>query len=97
MDKKNIAIIGAGSIDKTVALELFKQGNNVCVLSDVVGSQFTDLREPKPFLITKLPDMPEPWIDPKEPVFNYKKHKRLVIRNGKLESRDKKTREREMR
>lgn len=37
MDKNNIGIIGAGNIGKIVALELAKQGNNVCVLSDVVG------------------------------------------------------------
>jgi siroheme synthase (precorrin-2 oxidase/ferrochelatase) len=89
MDTKKIAIIGAGSIGKTVALELVKQGNNVCVLSDVVGSQFTDLREPEPFLITKLPDMPEPWIDPKETVFNYKKHKQTCDKKRKARKKKK--------
>jgi siroheme synthase (precorrin-2 oxidase/ferrochelatase) len=89
MDTKKIAIIGAGSIGKTVALELAKQGNNVCVLSDVVGSQFTDLREPEPFLITKLPDIPETWIDPKEPVFNYKKHKQTCAKNRKARKKKK--------
>jgi siroheme synthase (precorrin-2 oxidase/ferrochelatase) len=89
MDTKNIAIIGAGSIGKTVALELAKNGNNVCVLSDVVGSQFTDLREPEPFLITKLPDMPEPWIDPKEPIFNYKKHKQTCDKKRKARKKKK--------
>lgn len=89
MDKKNIAIIGAGNIGKTVALELAKQGNNVCVLGDVVGSQFTDLREPEPFLITKLPDMPEPWIYPKEPVFNYKKHQQTCAKKRKTRKKKK--------
>ena len=89
MDKKNIAIIGAGSIGKTVVLELAKHGNNVCVLSDVVGSQFTDLREPEPFLITKLPDMPEPWIDPKEPMFNHKKHKQTCDKKRKARKKRK--------
>jgi siroheme synthase (precorrin-2 oxidase/ferrochelatase) len=89
MDTKKIAIIGAGSIGKTVALELAKQGNNVCVLSDVVGSQFTDLRESEPFLITKLPDIPEPWIDPKEPVFNYKKHKQTCDKKRKARKKKK--------
>lgn len=80
---KKIAIIGAVSIGKTVALELAKHGNNVCVLGDVVCSQFTDLREPEPFLITRIPEMPEPWIDPKEPVFNYKKHQQTCAKKRK--------------
>ena len=89
MDKKNIAIIGAGNIGKTVALELAKQGNNVCVLGDIVGSQFPDLREPEPFLITKLPDMLETFIDPKEPVFNYKKHKQTCDKKRKARKKKK--------
>lgn len=89
MDKKNIAIIGAGSIGKAVALELANQGNNVCVLSDVVGSQFNDLRESEPFLITKLPDIPKPWIDPKEPAFNYKKHKQTCDKKRKARKKRK--------
>ncbi len=89
MDKKNIAIIGAGNIGKTIALELAKQGNNVCVLGDVVGSQFTDLSEPEPFLITKLPDMQEPWIGPKEPVFNYKKHRQTCAKKRKTRKKKK--------
>ena len=89
MDKKKIAIIGAGGIGKTVALELAKHGNNVCVLSDVVGSQFTDLREHEPFLITRLPEMSEPWIDQKESVFNYKKHKQTCDKKRKARKKKK--------
>ena len=79
---RKIAIIGAGNIGKTVATELMAQGHT-CVLHDVVDSQFTDLREPKPFMITKLPEFKEPWIDPNEPVINYKKHEETCAKNRK--------------
>tara|TARA_R110000744_G_scaffold195512_1_gene314555 strand:+ start:13212 stop:13436 length:225 start_codon:yes stop_codon:yes gene_type:complete len=46
-----------------------KKHAELCVLYDVVGSQFTDLREP--------------WIDPNEPVVNYKKHKQTCAKNRK--------------
>jgi len=71
MDSKKIVVIGSGNT------------NNICVLHDVVDSQFTDLREPEPFLITRLPEFKEPWIDPKEPIPNYKKHEQTCIKNRK--------------
>lgn len=82
MMNKKIAIIGAGNIGKTVATELMAQGHT-CVLHDVVDSQFTDLREPEPFMITRLPEFKEPWIDPNEPVINYKKHEQTCAKNRK--------------
>jgi choline dehydrogenase-like flavoprotein len=89
INNKKIAIIGAGNVGKTVALELTKQGNNVCVLSDVVGSQFTDLGAPYPFLITRLPEIPEPYIDTTKPYFNYKKHKQTCDKKRKARKKKK--------
>lgn len=37
----------------------------------------------KPFIITRLPKIDTPWIDPKEPVFNYRKHKQTCEKNRK--------------
>lgn len=79
---KKIAIIGAGNAGTTIASYLVAQGH-ACVLRDVVDSQFTDLREPEPLMITRLPELPETWIDPQEPVFNYKKHQQTCAKNRK--------------
>ena len=89
MDTEKIATIGAGNTGKTVALELAKHGNNVCDLSDVVGSQFADLTEPEPFLITKLPDIPEPYINTTKLYFNYKKHRQTCDKNRKVRKKKK--------
>ena len=80
--ERGITIIGTGNAGKKAAIELAKH-NNICVLHSVVDSQFTDLKEPEPLLITKLPDFEEPWIDPKEPVINYKKHYQTCAKNRK--------------
>lgn len=83
MDSKKIAIIGAGSIGKTMSMAIAENTNNICVLHDVVDSQFTDLKEPEPFLITRLPEFEEPWIDPNVPVFNQQKHNKTCAKNRK--------------
>ena len=83
MMNKKIAIIGAGSIGSTIATQIAKDTNNICVLHDIVDSQFTDLREPEPFMITTLPEFKGPWIDPNEPVINYKKHEETCAKNRK--------------
>tara|TARA_R110002153_G_scaffold29041_2_gene89488 strand:+ start:510 stop:803 length:294 start_codon:yes stop_codon:yes gene_type:complete len=83
---RKIAIIGAGNIGSTIATQLAKDTNNICVLHDVVDSQFTDFRQPDPLLITRLPEFEEPWIDwidPKEPIVNYKKHEETCDKNRK--------------
>ena len=90
MDEKKIVIIGAGNISKAIALKLSKQGNNVCVLDDVVSSQFTNLGEPEPFLIKRLPEFTEPYVDKTKPYFNHNKHKQTCAKNKK--SRKKKRR-----
>ena len=83
MDKKKIAIIGAGNTGLTKAIELASEANNICVLHSVVDSQFTEPKEEKVFEITRLPELPEIWIDPKEPITNYKKHKQTCAKNRK--------------
>ena len=80
---RQIVIIGAGNMGSIIAREIAKDTNNICVLHDVVDSQFTDLREPEPFLITKLPEFKEPWLDPNEPIINYKKHEQTCAKNRK--------------
>jgi len=80
---KKIAIIGEGNVGSTVSFQIPKDTNNICVLHDVVDSQFTDLKNPEPLLITRLPELEEPWIDPNEPVINYKKHEQTCAKNRK--------------
>jgi len=75
-----IAIIGATYIGSTIAKHLAESGN-VCALMDAVDNQFAKPKENEVFRITRLPDLPEIWIDPNEPVFNYKKHKQTCINN----------------
>ena len=70
-------------------MAIAKNTNNTCVLHDVVDSQFTDLREPEPFLITRLPELEEPWIDPKEPTTNYRKHEQTCAKNRKARKKKK--------
>ena len=89
MDSKKIVVIGSGNIGKAVAMAVAENTNNICVLHDVVDSKFTDLREPEPFLITRLPEFKEPWIDPKEPVINYKKHEQTCAKNRKARKKKK--------
>lgn len=81
MMNKKIAIIGAGNIGRKVSTELMAQGHK-CVLHDV-DRQFTDLRQPEPFLITRLPEFKEPWIDPNEPIVNHKKQEQTCTKNRK--------------
>ena len=37
----------------------------------------------KTYLINKIAELPEIWIDPKEPVFNYRKHKQTCDKKRK--------------
>ena len=39
--------------------------------------------ETNTFIITKLSDLPEIWIDPNEPVYNHQKHLQTCIKNRK--------------
>ena len=84
--ERGIIIIGTGNIGNTCALELAKH-NNICDLYSVVDSQFTESKEV--FQITRLPDFKEPWIDPKEPIINYKKHYQTCLKNRKARKKRK--------
>ena len=77
--ERGIIIVGASGIGKTTALELA----NKCDLPIVVDSQFTEPKEEMVFKITRPPELPEIWIDPYEPVINYKKHYQTCIKNRK--------------
>ncbi len=77
--ERGIIIVGTSGIGKTTALELA----NKCDLPIVVDSQFTEPKEEKVFEITRLPELPEMWIDPNEPVFNEHKHKKTCAKNRK--------------
>tara|TARA_R110000803_G_scaffold78075_3_gene143128 strand:- start:9453 stop:9719 length:267 start_codon:yes stop_codon:yes gene_type:complete len=69
--ERGIIIVGVSGIGKTTALELA----NKCDLPIVVDSQFTDLKEPEPFMITNtMLDVPEPFIDTSD-IPNFRKHK----------------------
>jgi len=83
MDKKKIGIIGAGSIGKTVAMTIAENTNNICVLHDVVDSQFTDLKEPEPFILTNnILNIPKPLFDLSD-IHYYHKHKMTCDKNRK--------------
>lgn len=86
--ERGIIIIGTGMVGKTFAFELAKN-HNICDLYSVVDCQFTDLREPEPFLIKRLHEFKEPWIDPKEPIINYKKHYQTCLKNRKKRKKKK--------
>ena len=77
--ERGIIIVGASGIGKTIALELA----NKCDLPIVVDSQFTERKKEKVFEITRLPELPEMWIDPNKPVFNQKKHDQTCAKNRK--------------
>lgn len=46
-------------------------------------SQYIALKDPEAFLYTKLAEMPQPFIDTKEPVFNFRKHQQTCAKNRK--------------
>jgi dephospho-CoA kinase len=77
--ERGIIIVGASGIGKTTALGLA----NKCDLPIVVDSQFTEPKEEKVFEITRLPEFPEMWVNPKEPVFNQQKHDKTCAKNRK--------------
>ena len=84
MDEEiGITIIGTGNTGLTKAIDLAAKENNLCVLHSVVDCQFTEPKEEKVFEITKLPELPEMWIDPNEPVFNSHKHRQTCAKNRK--------------
>ena len=81
--ERGIIIVGAGSTGLTAAVELAAERNNICVLHSVVDSQFTDLKEPEPFMITNtMLDAPEPFIDTSD-IPNFRKHKMTCDKNRK--------------
>lgn len=78
--ERGIVIIGAGDIGRTVATEAIAQ-HHKCVLHNVVDSQITEPNEV--FKITRPLQVPELYIDPKEPVFNQHKHEQTCAKNRK--------------
>ena len=93
--ERGITIVGETDAEATrMALRAIEAHNNMSVLHRVVGSRFTDIErfEPEPFLITAMPEFNEPWIDPEEPIFNYKKHEQTCLNNRRKRKRKKKNR-----
>ena len=80
---KKIIIIGAEHIGLNAAIELAAKKHNVCVLHDVVDSNFADLREPEPLLIERFSKFKDPIIAVKEPIINYKKHTQTCTKKRK--------------
>tara|TARA_R100000541_G_scaffold32075_1_gene40852 strand:+ start:697 stop:954 length:258 start_codon:yes stop_codon:yes gene_type:complete len=75
-----IAIIGHSGEGQTAATRL---ALNKCNIPVVVNSEFTDLKKQEPYLITRLPEMPELWIDPNLPKFNENKFNKTRLKNRK--------------
>lgn len=71
-------IVGCGNEGLLKAREIA----NKCNIPIVVDSQFTEPKE-EVFKITKLPELPEMWIDPNEPIFNEHKYKQTCAKNRK--------------
>ena len=78
---RKITIVGAHGVGKTASTSLENSTHNICDLHNVVDSQFTEPKEV--FEITRLPEFKEPWIDPKEPIINYKKHYKTCAKKRK--------------
>lgn len=89
MDNKKIAIIGAGNLGRSIAHVLAAKGHNICDLHSVVDSQFTEPKKDEVFTITRLPELPEIWIDPNEQVFNHQKHLQTCAKNRKKRKKKK--------
>jgi hypothetical protein len=81
-----IAIIGHSEAGQTIATRI---ALNKCNIPVVENSEFTDLKEPKPYLITRLPEMPEPCIDPNLPKFNENKFNKTRLKNRKKRKKKK--------
>lgn len=88
MAKGKIVIVGAGNINYTL-LGLEKLGCTVTMVDDIKDNQYLNLKEREPFLITKLPEMPEPFIDTTKQYPNYKKHKQTCDKNRKARKKKK--------
>ena len=83
MEKPKYIMMGVGNTGLTAAIEIAAERNNICVLHSVFDSQFTDLKEPEPFMLTNtILDMPEPFIDASD-IPNYHKHKITCLKNRK--------------
>jgi dephospho-CoA kinase len=83
--ERGIIIVGASGIGKTTALELA----NKCDLPIVVDSQFTEPKEEKVLEIKRLPELPEMWVNPNEPIFNQQKHDKTCAKNRKKRKKQK--------
>lgn len=80
---KKIIVIGSGNAPSELIKAIrMAELNNICDLHNVVDSQFTE-PEPKPFLITRMPELTDIWIDPKEPKYNYHKQQLTFDKNRK--------------
>tara|TARA_R110000822_G_scaffold142592_1_gene280693 strand:+ start:377 stop:655 length:279 start_codon:yes stop_codon:yes gene_type:complete len=90
MDKKKIGIIGAGNVGKTIASEIAKNTNNICVLNDVVDSQFIDFEQVKETtqLLKVIKDLPTTYDDGKH-YQNTRKHKETCLKNKKKRKKKK--------
>jgi hypothetical protein len=58
--------------------------------ADFIHAVYSPSIEPvqqKVFKISRLPEFKEPWIDPNEPLINYKKHKKTCAKNRKNRKR----------
>ena len=80
-----------GFIEHTLVAEMClkwheKQVKN-CSITNVVDSQFIEPKKEKVFEITRLPELPEMWVDPNEPVFNQQKHDQTCAKNRKKRKR----------
>lgn len=84
----NIAVLGSQNIGKTTAA-LAKNGNHMCVIHDILDNEFPDIQEPWPFLITRIPDMPRPYIRKETPYVNYGRHRQTCDKKRKARKRKK--------
>lgn len=61
----------------------------ILIINGVGNSEFTEIKKPLLFEIKALPKLTEIWIDPKEPIVNYKKHYQTCLKNRKKRKKKK--------
>lgn len=88
-DPIKIMVIGDNAIGLAAALAI-TQAHSAQQAMVIVSSpppvpvvRRGELLEALPFTITALPTLPDIWIDPEEPVMNYRKHELTCIKRRK--------------
>lgn len=99
---KKVITIGNGSVGASLLMPEYLESvqaklealihlhePEILIIQGVGNSEFTEIKKPLLFEITAPPKLPEIWIDPKEPIVNYKKHYQTCLKNRKKRKKKK--------